>query len=842
MAGLLEKITLKLDLQGFEEIQGLGRTFKKLENNASLSQRQIKGLRTAILGVGKGASGTIGGLNAQVAALTKVREGARIGSRQFRLLTEEIIRVKAAIDSANASMNKSRFGKKDIFQGLGAIGGAMAFGGPLPGIAGLIGGGIGKKMGGSFRDGAAAGVGVGFAAKPALEGIAEMANYTAMIEKSNIALEAATRVQGDAEASAKAYEIALGTAASVTERFNVPQELAARGMTRLSAAVIGAGGNIHNAGIAFENISAAIKATGGSTEDTKAAVTAMVQIFSKGKVSAEELSGQLGERFPAAVTLFAEANNMTTQELQKGLKDGVIGLDKLWKFVLKLGDKYVDVAEKIGSASVEAGVRSQIAWNKVKLAVGKALQPIGADLQVIGAEILTNLVPVLELAAKVLGAIGRAVSFTAKAVVENFDKIVVVLGTFGSTLIWVNRVALTQFIQTLSVKLGNALSGVIAKMGLAKIATLGFSGSIKAAKAAVVAFTASLMANPIIAVATGLSIAATAAWHFGRRWQRTVKEIESGKMTISDAKIKVAELKKALEGETNEEVAARLETQIAMYEAAIKARKEIIKKANLDEADSFEGKDGKDGIGKWQIIRDHVDELGKQGEHLQGVFVNAFQSMEDAMVNFITTGKLNFKEFARSIIADLARMIAKQMLFNALSGFINRITKPAAPFTKGIGPTADGAAYGQHLWGNKINDIMTNTTAPVIKQIADPYEGISTMAKGGAFAKNGIVPYSKGGVIRRPTLSLMGEQGAEAILPLQRGRGGRLGVAMQGGGGVTTVNYTGPTLNFNGDEYVPKSAVGQIINSAASKGAAAGQSQTIASLRNSRSTRSRLGM
>jgi hypothetical protein len=114
MAGLLEKITLKLDLQGFEQIQGLGRTFKKLETNAVLSQRQIKGLRTAILGVGKGASNTIGGLNAQVNALTRVREGARIGSRQFRLLTEEINRVNAAITKANASMNRSSFGRKDF--------------------------------------------------------------------------------------------------------------------------------------------------------------------------------------------------------------------------------------------------------------------------------------------------------------------------------------------------------------------------------------------------------------------------------------------------------------------------------------------------------------------------------------------------------------------------------------------------------------------------------------------------------------------------------------------------------------------------------------------------------
>ena len=62
----------------------------------------------------------------------------------------------------------------------------------------------------------------------------------------------------------------------------------------------------------------------------------------------------------------------------------------------------------------------------------------------------------------------------------------------------------------------------------------------------------------------------------------------------------------------------------------------------------------------------------KFAEQAEQAVVNAFKGMEDAMVSFITTGKLNFKEFARSIIADLARMIAKQMLFNMLS--INKYT------------------------------------------------------------------------------------------------------------------------------------------------------------------------
>ena len=128
------------------------------------------------------------------------------------------------------------------------------------------------------------------------------------------------------------------------------------------------------------------------------------------------------------------------------------------------------------------------------------------------------------------------------------------------------------------------------------------------------------------------------------------------------------------------------------------------------------------------------------------------------------------------------------------------------------------------------------------------------MADGGVIAGNNIVPYRKGGVVGAPTmfqygaskLGIMGEAGPEAILPLKRGKGGKLGVGVHGrtggGGGTTNVNYTGPTLNFNGDEYVPRSAVGGIINAAANEGANRGRTATLRSLQNNRSSRSRIGM
>ena len=61
-------------------------------------------------------------------------------------------------------------------------------------------------------------------------------------------------------------------------------------------------------------------------------------------------------------------------------------------------------------------------------------------------------------------------------------------------------------------------------------------------------------------------------------------------------------------------------------------------------------------------------------------------------------------------------------------------------------------------------------------------------------------------------------------------------------GSSTTVNYSGPILNFNSEEFVPKSAVGEIIATATARGARAGETRTLTSLQNSRSRRATLGL
>ena len=66
-------------------------------------------------------------------------------------------------------------------------------------------------------------------------------------------------------------------------------------------------------------------------------------------------------------------------------------------------------------------------------------------------------------------------------------------------------------------------------------------------------------------------------------------------------------------------------------------------------------------------------------------------------------------------------------------------------------------------------------------------------ANGNVFAGGNVIPFARGGVVNQATImpmALMGESGPEAIVPLKRGRDGKLGiVADVSGGGSTTNNY-----------------------------------------------------
>ena len=118
------------------------------------------------------------------------------------------------------------------------------------------------------------------------------------------------------------------------------------------------------------------------------------------------------------------------------------------------------------------------------------------------------------------------------------------------------------------------------------------------------------------------------------------------------------------------------------------------------------------------------------------------------------------------------------------------------------------AFAGAVVSGKSFDDTLKTITASLAKMLVSAgtqplTQGLSSLltsafsATAGA-STNTITPFAEGGIVSQPTFfgssggtGLMGERGAEAILPLSRGPDGRLGIASQGGGGApTSINVT----------------------------------------------------
>lgn len=79
--------------------------------------------------------------------------------------------------------------------------------------------------------------------------------------------------------------------------------------------------------------------------------------------------------------------------------------------------------------------------------------------------------------------------------------------------------------------------------------------------------------------------------------------------------------------------------------AAIRARAD---ESRRQEADWQTGAD--------RALKRYLDSSRSVAQQTDEAFTRAFGNMEDALMNFLTTGRLNFADFAKSLIADLARI------------------------------------------------------------------------------------------------------------------------------------------------------------------------------------------
>ena len=145
--------------------------------------------------------------------------------------------------------------------------------------------------------------------------------------------------------------------------------------------------------------------------------------------------------------------------------------------------------------------------------------------------------------------------------------------------------------------------------------------------------------------------------------------------------------------------------------------------------------------------------------NIKELAVSSLKGIEDTLVDFCMTGKLNFKQLAASILKDLIRIAIQAAITNAIMAGFSLFSPGATPTP--MGGTAAGSVTG-----------MTPTTP--------------MMAKGGIF-RSGLSSHSNS-IVDSPTFfsfargqGLMGEAGPEAIMPLTRLPSGDLGVKTEPG-------------------------------------------------------------
>ncbi|EOO8028186.1 tape measure protein [Escherichia coli] len=116
----------------------------------------------------------------------------------------------------------------------------------------------------------------------------------------------------------------------------------------------------------FSNVIGTSRLMGLSTDEINGILKAFEQMASKGKIQAEELRGQLGDRMAGAFQLFARSLGMTTEQLDAAMKNGkVLSKDVLPKVSAEMGNMIAKAGgwEKIINSTQTQLGRLSNSWN-----------------------------------------------------------------------------------------------------------------------------------------------------------------------------------------------------------------------------------------------------------------------------------------------------------------------------------------------------------------------------------------------------------------------------------------------------------------------------------------------
>jgi len=90
----------------------------------------------------------------------------------------------------------------------------------------------------------------------------------------------------------------------------------------------------------------------------------------------------------------------------------------------------------------------------------------------------------------------------------------------------------------------------------------------------------------------------------------------------------------------------------------------------------------------------YQEETNKAADLMEGATLRALDSMADKLTEFVSTGKLQFKEFVKSVVDDLLKIQMQRFVVNPIAGILDSLTPSIAGAFGGIGGASGAAAGG----------------------------------------------------------------------------------------------------------------------------------------------------
>lgn len=285
----------------------------------------------------------------------------------------------ALVEDQGAIDTRSRLRRRQQRREIANVASNVAIGGFFGGFEGLAGSAAGALAGsflgpGGMLAGAQIGSSVGLGLQQARLGATAVADMVAQLNLAKTALAQVSANQTD-------YNQKLEFSRQVSTDYSVGLQATIEGYSKVTAAAAANGLTLKETETIYKGMIASGVAFGASQDDLQSIITATVQILSKGKVSAEEVSGQLGERIPGAVARFAQLTGRSLEQLAKDFKDGKVNMKDFFEFAKGGLNDYDKSAKLIGSSPEKAGERLNLALTRMAESYGGFFQSVGAGFQ-----------------------------------------------------------------------------------------------------------------------------------------------------------------------------------------------------------------------------------------------------------------------------------------------------------------------------------------------------------------------------------------------------------------------------------------------------------------------------